>query len=184
MDQTLTCRLALWVLLDLSSVRVLSSSALSAAAASFRLLMCEDADPRPCSLSFTIVLSRVTCAHSQTGNGYCLLGGGFFLTSENSEGRFKDSFPARTSCFLTLFFFKVEISSHTPIPLYGPGSIHSGSASWDDCEQVFPDDLHVSPFSGQASTLCLNSIISPLRHHWVKRFCMLRCYLTPALLAE
>ena len=144
-------------------MRVLSSSALSAAAASFRLLMCEDADPRPCSLSFTIVLSRVTCAHSQTGNGCCLLGGGFFLTSENSEGRFKDSFPARTSCFFTLFSFKVEISSHTPIPLYGPGSIHSGSASWDDCEQVFPDDLHVSPFSGQASTLCLNSIISPLR---------------------
>ena len=36
------------------------------------------------------------------------------------------------------FFFKVEISSGTLIPLFTPGSVHSGSASWDDCDRVFP----------------------------------------------
>ena len=46
----------------------------------------------------------------------------------------------------TFFFFEVEISSHTLIPLFRPGLLHSGSASWDDCDWVFPDDLHVSLF--------------------------------------
>ena len=35
-----------------------------------------------------------------------------------------------------LFFFKVQISSRTLIQLFMPGSIHSGSASWDDCVSV------------------------------------------------
>ena len=35
------------------------------------------------------------------------------------------------------FFFYVEISLHTLIPLLMSGSVHSGSASWDDCDQVF-----------------------------------------------
>ena len=34
---------------------------------------------------------------------------------------------------LFFFFFKVEISSRTLIPFFLPGSVHSGSASWDDC---------------------------------------------------
>ena len=45
-----------------------------------------------------------------------------------------------------LFFFKLGISLCTLIPLIGPGSVHSGSASWDDYGQVFPDRLHVSSF--------------------------------------
>ena len=44
------------------------------------------------------------------------------------------------------FFFKVEISSRTLIPLFRPGSVHSGSASRDDCDRVFPDELRVSSF--------------------------------------
>ena len=32
------------------------------------------------------------------------------------------------------FFFKVEINSRTLIPFFRPGSVHSGSASWDDWE--------------------------------------------------
>ena len=43
-----------------------------------------------------------------------------------------------------LFFFfapQVGINSHTPIPLFKPGSVHSGSAS------LFPDQLRVSSFS-------------------------------------
>ena len=36
-------------------------------------------------------------------------------------------------------FFPVEISSRTPIPVLRPGSVHSGSANWDDCGWVFPE---------------------------------------------
>ena len=36
-------------------------------------------------------------------------------------------------------FFEMEISSHTLILLFRPGSVHSGSASWEDCGWVVPD---------------------------------------------
>ena len=52
---------------------------------------------------------------------------------------FDNSFPACA-------FLKVEISLHTLIPLVWPGSVHSGSASLDDCDRVFPDGLRVSSF--------------------------------------
>ena len=45
-----------------------------------------------------------------------------------------------------LFFLKLEISLHTLIPLFTPGLVHSGSARWDDCHRVFPDELCVSSF--------------------------------------
>ena len=41
---------------------------------------------------------------------------------------------------------KKKISSRTLIPLFRPGSVHSGSASRDDRDRVFPDDLRVSSF--------------------------------------
>ena len=44
------------------------------------------------------------------------------------------------------FFFKVDISLHKLIPLFRPGSVHSGSASRDDCDRVFPYELRVSSF--------------------------------------
>ena len=44
------------------------------------------------------------------------------------------------------FFFHVEIRSCTLIPLFRPGSVHNGSASWDDYGRVFPDELRVSLF--------------------------------------
>ena len=53
---------------------------------------------------------------------------------------FNHSFPTCT------FFFYVEISSRTLIPLLMPGSVHSGSASWYDCVQMFNDKLLVSSF--------------------------------------
>ena len=59
--------------------------------------------------------------------------GGFFHAGEELRGMFDNSFPAKA------FFFKVEISSRTLIPLFRPGSVHSGSANWDDCDFVFPD---------------------------------------------
>ena len=46
-------------------------------------------------------------------------GGGSFLPCEDFGRMFDHSFPA----------FYVEISLHTLIPLFRPGSVHSGSAS-------------------------------------------------------
>ena len=46
-------------------------------------------------------------------------------------------------CFV---LFKVDISSRTLIPLFRPGSVHSGSASSNECAHMFPDELRVSPF--------------------------------------
>ena len=43
-------------------------------------------------------------------------------------------------------FFKMEISSRTQIPLFRPGSVCCGSASWDDCDQVFTDKVRVWSF--------------------------------------
>ena len=57
--------------------------------------------------------------------------GGFFLACKDFGRMFDYSFPTCT------FFFKVEISLRTLIPLFRPGSVHSGSAGWDDCDQVF-----------------------------------------------
>ena len=62
-------------------------------------------------------------------------GGGFFLACGDFGWRLDDSFPP--ALFVFFFFFKVEISSCTLIPLFRPGPFHSGSASWDDCGRVY-----------------------------------------------
>ena len=49
-------------------------------------------------------------------------------------------------CLSFFFFLKVEISSRKLIPLFSPGSVRSDPASWDNCDQVFTDELHVSSF--------------------------------------
>ena len=51
-------------------------------------------------------------------------------------------------CFFFFFFFggEVEISSSTVILLLISGSVHSGSASCDDCGRLFADELRVSSF--------------------------------------
>ena len=41
---------------------------------------------------------------------------------------------------------EVEINSCTLIPLFMLGSVHSDSASWDDCGRLFPDTLRVCSF--------------------------------------
>ena len=82
-------------------------------------------------------------------------------------------------------FFKVEICSRTLIPLFTPGSVHSGSASWNDCGRVFPDELRVSSFPERFPPLCLHSgIANPLGLRWVNGVCVFRCNLPRALLAE
>ena len=56
-----------------------------------------------------------------------------FLTCEDFERMFDNSLPA---CAF-LYFFLVEISLRTLFPLFRPGSVHSGSASWDDCDWLW-----------------------------------------------
>ena len=85
---------------------------------------------------------------------------------------------------LHFFFFKVEISSIKPIPLFRKGSVHSGSVSWE----LWPSvswRVACQLVSWQIPTLCLDSgIVSPLQLRWVKGVCMFRCNLQPAFLAQ
>ena len=55
--------------------------------------------------------------------------------------KFDHSIPVQRA-----FFLLVEISSRTLIPISMAGSVHSGSASLDDCDRMFPDKLRVSSF--------------------------------------
>ena len=78
------------------------------------------------------------------------------------------------------FFSKVDISLHTLIQLFRPGSVHSGSASWDDCGRVFPQQVACELVPGLVPTLNLYTVIS-LRLRWAKVF---RYNLPPTPLAE
>ena len=78
--------------------------------------------------------------------------------------------------FYYYYFLEWRWLAHK-IPFFRPGSVHSGSASWDDwrvaCELV----------SWEVPTLCLDSgIVSSLRLRWVKGVCGFRCNLPPALI--
>ena len=87
--------------------------------------------------------------------------------------------------FIYLFvFIEVEISLHTLIPLCMPGSVHNGSAGWDDCGRMFPDKMPVSSFTNRFSHCLDSSIISPLLLCWIKGVCMFRCNLPLVLLAQ
>ena len=65
-----------------------------------------------------------------------------------------------------------------------PGSVHSGSVSWDACGHVFSQTLRVSSFPDRFPHYAWPATVSPLRLHWVKCVRMFRCNLPPALLAE
>ena len=58
------------------------------------------------------------CHHGTDYFHWMVVGGGFFLACKDSGERFEDSFP--------FFSFKVEISSHSPVPLLRSGSVQSG----------------------------------------------------------
>ena len=109
-------------------------------------------------------------------------GGGLFLACEDFGRIFDHLFPA---CAFFVFVFEMEISSRTLISPLRPGSVHSGSASWDDCGRMFPDKLCLSSFPDRFHTLCLNNgIVSPLRLRWVKGVCVFQFKLPPALFAR
>ena len=52
--------------------------------------------------------------------------------------------PSALFFLFVCLFVRVEISSRTWIPLFMPGSVHSGSVSWDDRGRMFPDKLRAS----------------------------------------
>ena len=58
------------------------------------------------------------------------------------------------------FFFKVEINSHTIIPLFRSESVNGGSASSDDCDLVFPDELRVSSFPDRSQDYAWTAALS------------------------
>ena len=95
-----------------------------------------------------------------------------------------------TICSLpALFFFEVEISLHTLIPLFMPWSVHSGSVSWDYWGWMFPDKLCLSSFQDRlphyAWTAALPAQALPAHSDFVgSRVSVFRCNLPPALLAE
>ena len=86
-------------------------------------------------------------------------GGGFFLVCEDyrivGECWTIHSPPP---LFLVCFWFRVEISLRALIPLFTPGLVHSGSASWDDCDRMFPDELRESLFSDRFPRYALSLI--------------------------
>ena len=112
---------------------------------------------------------------------YCQCAGSFFFTSEDL-GRMFDRF---ISCLHFFFFCLVEISSCTRIPLFLPGLVHRGSASWDNCGlNSLTSCVWACLLIGSLNMPEHNCIVSPLRLHWIKSACVFRCNLPPALLAE
>ena len=55
-------------------------------------------------------------------------GGGFFLACEDFFGECL-TIHSPPALFFSFFFFKEKISSRTLIPLFKPGSVHSGLSS-------------------------------------------------------
>ena len=70
--------------------------------------------------------------------------GGLYRACDEDFGENVRPFIPRLLFFF--FFFDVEISSRTLIPLFVPGLVNSGLASCDDCGRMFPDKLRVSSF--------------------------------------
>ena len=107
-------------------------------------------------------LQHATHSHGSGRDGSWLSNGGFLHVCQCSEGRFF----LNVSISAFAFFFQVEITLHPPTPLFKPGSVHSGSAGWDDWGWAFPDELCVSSFlwhiydtmSGQDSQPTLTSL--------------------------
>ena len=68
-------------------------------------------------------------------------GGGFILQYEKFEGKLlmKQPLPVLFLFVFWLSLFLAWISSHTPVSLFKPESVHSGSVSSDDCSQASSD---------------------------------------------
>ena len=86
--------------------------------------------PQTWSLSLWVVWG----SKAQMNNGksyiYHFCGGGFSLAYKDFGRMFDYSFPA--CAFLFFLLLLSFLSSCTLIPLFLPGSVNSGSASWDD----------------------------------------------------
>ena len=76
----------------------------------------------------------------------CLFVFCFSLACEDLGRMFDNSFPACVFFVCFVLFCFGGISLRTLIPLFRLRSVHSGSASWDDCDRVLPDELRVSSF--------------------------------------
>ena len=105
----------------------------------------------------------------------------FHLACEDFRRMFNYSFPAY-DFFLS---FKVKLSSRTLIPLFRPGSIHSGSGSREDCGRVFSEELRVSSFPDRFPHYSRTAAYSAHSDFVGSRvYACFRCNLPPALLTE
>ena len=77
----------------------------------------------------TRVKSVSLCGGGGGGGGGGGFGGGIFFACEDFGENVRSFIPCLRFFFFFFSFFEVEISSHTLIPLFMQGSVHSGSAS-------------------------------------------------------
>ena len=80
------------------------------------------------------------------------------------------------------FFFKWRLARTCQFHFFMPGSVHSGSGSWDDCGWAFPDELRVSSFPERFPNYACSVASSAYSDFIGSR--VFRCNLPPALLAE
>ena len=70
--------------------------------------------------------------------------GGFFFACKDLGRMFDCSFP--TCAFRLFVCLKWRLARTHEFHSFMPALVHSGSVSWDNCGQMFPDKLHVSLF--------------------------------------
>ena len=110
-------------------------------------------------------------------NEHYYYGGLFLLTCQDFGRMFDHSFPACAFCCWS------GDSTRTLIPLFMPGSVHSGSAGWDDCVRMFPDKLRVSSFPDRFPHYAWTAAYS-VHSDLIGSNGVFRCNLPPAFLAE
>ena len=67
-----------------------------------------------------------------------------WLFPPHLQGFWENVWPVTLCLHFFSVFLDMEIIMRILFPLFRPWSVHSGSASWDDCGWVFPDELLLS----------------------------------------
>ena len=140
-----------------------------------------------CSFSAQKLTKSEPCLKKKKGWGWggrhyrtALIGVFFLATRIFGEG-FGDAFSA--CAFLFLFFISGDQLAHTNSTLYariGPQWFSELRRLWPSVPRRVACEL----VSLRGFALCLQSVVSPLRHSWVRGVCVLMCNMPPALLAE
>ena len=90
---------------------------------------CVASKTSPSSRGRSIQQAAEDMSEGSSGSTASQLAGCFVLAGDNFGRMFDHSFPACAFFLSFFFFYDVEISSRTLIPLFMPESVYSGSAS-------------------------------------------------------